>query len=113
MNITLPTCPPISLQAHAEEDKTFVLLDDDDDDDEEEKDDFLEDDAESDVHDVTGCADVAISLLVSVCNFVQLLSRSFCGCRLDLLCRFSVENAYIDEKEDACDALGEIARNVG
>lgn len=26
---------------------------------------------------------------------------------------FSVENAYIDEKEDACDALGEIAFNTG
>lgn len=26
---------------------------------------------------------------------------------------FSVENAYIDEKEDACDALGEIALNTG
>lgn len=43
-----------SLQAHVEEDKTFVLLDDDDDDDEEEKDDYLEDESESDVHDVTG-----------------------------------------------------------
>uniref|UniRef100_A0A8C7KJ17 Importin 4 n=1 Tax=Oncorhynchus kisutch TaxID=8019 RepID=A0A8C7KJ17_ONCKI len=27
--------------------------------------------------------------------------------------RFSVENAYIDEKEDTCDALGEIAFNTG
>lgn len=27
--------------------------------------------------------------------------------------RFSVENAYIDEKEDACNALGEIAYNTG
>ncbi|XP_062335752.1 importin-4 [Osmerus eperlanus] len=26
---------------------------------------------------------------------------------------FSVENAYIDEKEDACDALGEMAFNIG
>ncbi|GCC40308.1 hypothetical protein chiPu_0024445, partial [Chiloscyllium punctatum] len=26
---------------------------------------------------------------------------------------FSVENAYLDEKEDACDALGEIAVNTG
>lgn len=30
-----------------------------------------------------------------------------------LICSFSVENAYIDEKEDACDALGEIAFNTG
>ncbi|XP_053198496.1 importin-4 [Scomber japonicus] len=71
------------ITAHLEEDKTFVLLDDDDDDDhnEEEKDsDFLEDETETDIHDVAG---------------------------------FSVENAYIDEKEDACDALGEIALNTG
>ncbi|XP_041817240.1 importin-4 [Chelmon rostratus] len=74
------------ITAHLEEDKTFVLLDDDDDDDndtnEEEKDvdDFLEDETETDAHDVAG---------------------------------FSVENAYIDEKEDACDALGEIAFSTG
>lgn len=48
-----------SLQAHLEEDKTFVLLDDDDDDEndnnEEEKDvDFLEDETETEVHDITG-----------------------------------------------------------
>uniref|UniRef100_A0A673B7K5 Importin 4 n=1 Tax=Sphaeramia orbicularis TaxID=375764 RepID=A0A673B7K5_9TELE len=30
-----------------------------------------------------------------------------------LALKFSVENAYIDEKEDACDALGEIAFNTG
>lgn len=73
------------ITAHVEEDKTFVLLDEDDDDDgdnEEQKDmdDFLEDEPETDVHDVAG---------------------------------FSVENAYIDEKEDACDALGEIAFSTG
>lgn len=69
------------ITAHLEEDKTFVLLDDDDDDDAEEKDvDFLEDEPETDIHDVAG---------------------------------FSVENAYIDEKEDACDALGEIAFSTG
>jgi len=27
--------------------------------------------------------------------------------------RFSVENAYLEEKEDTCNALGEIAENVG
>lgn len=32
---------------------------------------------------------------------------------LDDVAGFSVENAYIDEKEDACDALGEIALNTG
>ncbi|KAM9712667.1 importin-4 [Menidia menidia] len=74
------------ITAHLEEDKTFVLLDDDDDDDgdtddgEVKTEDFLEDESETDVHDVAG---------------------------------FSVENAYIDEKEDACDALGEIAFSTG
>ncbi|KAF1372872.1 hypothetical protein PFLUV_G00254400 [Perca fluviatilis] len=72
------------ITAHIEEDKTFVLLDDDDDDDDNEgqkdTDEFLEDEPETDIHDVAG---------------------------------FSVENAYIDEKEDACDALGEIAFSTG
>uniref|UniRef100_A0A8D0DA90 Importin 4 n=1 Tax=Sander lucioperca TaxID=283035 RepID=A0A8D0DA90_SANLU len=71
------------ITAHIEEDKTFVLLDDDDDDDNEgqkDVDEFLEDEPETDIHDVAG---------------------------------FSVENAYIDEKEDACDALGEIAFSTG
>ncbi|KAJ4925597.1 hypothetical protein JOQ06_018323 [Pogonophryne albipinna] len=73
------------ITAHVEEDKTFVLLDDDDDDDDndvEVKDsvEFLEDESDTDLHDVAG---------------------------------FSVENAYIDEKEDACDALGEIAFSTG
>ncbi|XP_077480312.1 importin-4 isoform X2 [Stigmatopora argus] len=74
---------------HIKEDMGFVLLDDDDDDvdddDDEEKgandsDESLDDQPESDVHDVAG---------------------------------FSVENAYIEEKEDACEALGEIAYNTG
>ncbi|XP_041670064.1 importin-4 isoform X1 [Cheilinus undulatus] len=70
------------ITAHLEEDKTFVLLDEDDDDDHEAKDDdhILEEETETDVHDVAG---------------------------------FSVENAYIDEKEDACEALGEIAFSTG
>ncbi|XP_071384447.1 importin-4 isoform X3 [Centroberyx affinis] len=71
------------VMAHLEEDKTFVLLDDDDDDDEEDEKDgdaILEDEPETDIHDVAG---------------------------------FTVENAYIDEKEDACDSLGEIAFNTG
>ncbi|KAI9542789.1 hypothetical protein NQZ68_016092 [Dissostichus eleginoides] len=74
------------ITAHIEEDKSFVLLDDDDDDDDdndvEVKDsvEFLDDEPDTDLHDVAG---------------------------------FSVENAYIDEKEDACDALGEIAFSTG
>ncbi|KAI3355136.1 hypothetical protein L3Q82_018012 [Scortum barcoo] len=76
------------ITAHLEEDKTFVLLDDEDDDDNEEgkdTDDFLLDETETET-DETDVHDVA---------------------------GFSVENAYIDEKEDACDALGEIAFNTG
>ncbi len=26
---------------------------------------------------------------------------------------YTVENAYLEEKEDACNAIGEIARNLG
>lgn len=70
---------------HVEEDKTFVLLDDEDDDEEEEHGDKdINDFLEDDTAaDVPDCS------------------------------RFTVENAYIDEKEDACDALGEIAFNTG
>ncbi|CAB1341152.1 unnamed protein product [Coregonus sp. 'balchen'] len=70
--------------AHLEEDKAFVLLDDDDDDDD-------DDEAQGDTildDEVTDTVDPDIA-------------------------GFSVENAYIDEKEDACDALGEIAFNTG
>uniref|UniRef100_A0A671P3D8 Importin-4-like n=1 Tax=Sinocyclocheilus anshuiensis TaxID=1608454 RepID=A0A671P3D8_9TELE len=69
--------------AHLEEDKQFVLLDDDDADDE-----GGEGDAVLDEEGETEVDD-----------------RDVAG--------FSVENAYIDEKEDACDALGEIAFNTG
>lgn len=61
MSTPLMSAPPAP-QTHLEEDKTFVLLDDDDDDEDEDveedgeegKDDFLEDDAETDLHDVKG-----------------------------------------------------------
>lgn len=69
--------------AHLEEDKTFVLLDDDDDDEDEEKDGNTI--LEDDAEE-TDIPDVT---------------------------GFSVENAYIEEKEDSCDALGEIAFNTG
>ncbi len=32
---------------------------------------------------------------------------------LFVLFRIELENAYIDEKEDACHALGELAENIG
>lgn len=41
------------------------------------------------------------------------LCKSVCNQNSIHSLRFSVENAYIDEKEDACDALGEIAFNTG
>ena len=28
-------------------------------------------------------------------------------------CRYSVENSYLEEKEDTCNALGEMAENLG
>ncbi|XP_003967995.1 importin-4 [Takifugu rubripes] len=71
------------ITAHLEEDKTFVLLDDDDDDDDEEETD-MENLLEDDTE--ADLQDVA---------------------------GFSVENAYTDEKVDACEALGEIAFNTG
>lgn len=72
------------ITAHLEEDKTFVLLDDDDGDEEDDQENDAEDFLEDDKE--TDVHDVA---------------------------GFSVENAYIDEKEDACEALGEIAFNTG
>lgn len=75
------------ITAHLEEDKTFVLLDDeDDDDDDNEEGKDTDDFLVDDTETETDIHDVA---------------------------GFSVENAYIDEKEDACDALGEIAFNTG
>ncbi|CAL8321076.1 unnamed protein product [Boreogadus saida] len=68
---------------HLEEDKSFVLLDEDDDDDDE-----IEKDGD-----------------ITLTDEEQLDLHDIAG--------FSVENAFIDEKEDACDALGEIAFNTG
>ncbi|XP_061614614.1 importin-4 [Phyllopteryx taeniolatus] len=72
------------ITAHLEEDKTFVLLDDDDDDDD--KDEAKDSDEFLDEEPEMDFHDAT---------------------------GFSVENAFIDEKEDACDALGEIAYNIG
>ncbi len=44
---------------------------------------------------------------VLVCFPLNLQIPCVCDCRLEF------ENAYIDEKEDACQALGEIAYNTG
>ena len=41
------------------------------------------------------------ALINTVCSFIVLNDR------------ISVENAFIDEKEDACSALGELALNTG
>ncbi|XP_033841607.1 importin-4 [Periophthalmus magnuspinnatus] len=74
------------ITAHVEEDKTFVLLDDEDDD---------EDEEEHEEKDVS--------------DFLEDDTEP----EVPEASRFTVENAYIDEKEDACDALGEIAVNTG
>lgn len=74
------------ITAHLEEDKTFVLLDDDDDDDEDD-----DNDKENKGEFLADEEEVNV--------------HDYSG--------FSVENAYIDEKEDACDALGEISFNTG
>uniref|UniRef100_A0A3P8VI81 Importin 4 n=1 Tax=Cynoglossus semilaevis TaxID=244447 RepID=A0A3P8VI81_CYNSE len=68
---------------HLEEDKTFVLLDDE------------EENEETDEKDIDDFTDDEPKPDV------------------EDITGFSVENAYIDEKEDACDALGEIAFNTG
>uniref|UniRef100_A0A8C9RN25 Importin 4 n=1 Tax=Scleropages formosus TaxID=113540 RepID=A0A8C9RN25_SCLFO len=70
--------------AHHEEDKQFLLMDDDDDDEKE----------------------------GGECDSVLEENSENEGEDRDIV-GFSVENAYIDEKEDACDALGEIAFNTG
>ncbi|CAL1596751.1 unnamed protein product [Knipowitschia caucasica] len=72
------------ITAHVEEDKTFVLLDDEDDDEEEHE--------EKDVSDFMGDDSEADIKDIS---------------------QFTVENAYMNEKEDACEALGEIALHTG
>ncbi|RVE58956.1 hypothetical protein OJAV_G00199280 [Oryzias javanicus] len=69
---------------HLEEDKNFVLLDDDDEDDDTEE--------EKDIEDLTEEEPKT--------DFVDATG-------------FNVENAYMDEKEDACGALGEIAFSTG
>lgn len=71
---------------HVEEDKSFVLLDDEDDD----NDDGENDQGEKDVSEEDDTAD-------------DVPEAS----------RYVVENSYIEEKEDACDSLGEIAFNTG
>ncbi|XP_063063252.1 importin-4 isoform X2 [Engraulis encrasicolus] len=70
---------------HLDEEKQFVLLDDEDDDDDDED----------------GAGDTALGDDPDDDTAAQNVAG------------FSVENAYIDEKEDACDALGEIAFNTG
>ena len=32
---------------------------------------------------------------------------------IHVYCRYTVENAYLEEKEDTCNALGEMAENLG
>ncbi|MED6238474.1 hypothetical protein ATANTOWER_022324 [Ataeniobius toweri] len=74
------------ITAHLEEDKTFVLLDDDDDED-------------------NGVGEGGKTEEDFLEDEPETDIHDFAG--------FSVENAYIDEKEDACDAMGEIALSTG
>ncbi|XP_061660826.1 importin-4 isoform X2 [Syngnathoides biaculeatus] len=74
------------ITAHLEEDKTFALLDNNDDDDDDDKEEAK--DSDEFLDDEPGM------------DFHDATG-------------FSVENAFIDEKEDACDALGELAYNTG
>ncbi|XP_043960108.1 importin-4 isoform X1 [Gambusia affinis] len=74
------------ITAHLDEDKTFVLLDDDDDDD--------------NGNNAGGKPEE---------DFLEDDSEA----DIHEVAGFSVENAYIDEKEDACEALGEIALSTG
>ncbi|KAM9839184.1 importin-4 [Aulostomus maculatus] len=79
------------ITTHIEEDMAFVLWDDDDDDEDDDKENVngKEGEHEEDLGEETDETDE------------------------DDIAGFSVENAFIDEKEDACDALGEIAFNTG
>lgn len=52
-----------------------------------------------------------MSIVVVICSLLQCLFFKSCF-QFDIN-RISVENAYLDEKEDACCALGELAGNAG
>uniref|UniRef100_A0A3Q1FHG2 Importin 4 n=1 Tax=Acanthochromis polyacanthus TaxID=80966 RepID=A0A3Q1FHG2_9TELE len=59
----------------------------------------------------TSCPDCLVPHLFAITTVMLLALKSTEG--ITVYTQFSVENAYIDEKEDACDALGEIAFNTG
>ena len=46
-----------------------------------------------------------------MCQYVMCLMVVSCDCHVTI--SYTVENAYLEEKEDACNAIGEIARNLG
>ena len=48
---------------------------------------------------------------ISTIVFLNHSWPTFCSFLFE--CRYSVENAYLEEKEDTCNALGEIAENSG
>ena len=51
-------------------------------------------------------------LLSNTCLILGFLGDHQCSCVV-FYCRYSVENAYLEEKEDTCNALGEVAENSG
>ena len=60
------------------------------------------------------CYYICSKINLSLCNknTVMMCSRTLSWYSSHVL-RFSVENAYLEEKEDTCNALGEIAENMG
>ena len=53
-----------------------------------------------------------VTSLARACLISGFLGDHQCSCVL-FYCRYSVENAYLEEKEDTCNALGEVAENSG
>jgi len=53
-----------------------------------------------------------VKCLARTCLISELLGDHQYLCVL-FYCRYSVENAYLEEKEDTCNALGEVAENSG
>ena len=53
-----------------------------------------------------------VTSLARTCLISGFFGDYQCSCVL-LYCRYSVENAYLEEKEDTCNALGEVAENSG
>jgi hypothetical protein len=58
-----------------------------------------------------GCAGLRKPVVLS--GMDKALKRIFMYSNLDFILGYSIENVYVEEKEEACVALTEIARNTG